>query len=228
MGSQAIETTSLKDGNSLCEDENPFFLVHQVTGDVTTAHWVVQGVSFQRERTSIAFSPTHWLTGFKTVEDTRGTSRVVARAFVAAGLCVLWLFIGAMDKGLCDENNTRRLLSATEKEQGIAQINAMRDEPLLISLVVQTSAEQKEILEPGREKFELIRDRLTLAQRLDATQGKTAQALQPAPTAAGERKQLLERQQELDRAEALARALTSSLRGELDAMRSAAEAAEMK
>ncbi len=104
MGLQAIEAAA-KDGS-------PVFLVDQDTGDMTTAHWaVVQGVSFQgvsfqgvssqREGTSIAFSPTHWLPGSKTAERSRGTSRVVARASVAAGVSVLWLFIGAVgDKGL--------------------------------------------------------------------------------------------------------------------------------
>ena len=93
MGLQAIEA-ALKDGS-------PVFPVDQDSGDMTTAHWaVVQGVSFQgvssqREGTSIAFSPTHWLPGSKTVEGSRGTSRVVARASVAVGVGLLWLFIEA-------------------------------------------------------------------------------------------------------------------------------------
>src|SRR5258707_13915480 len=161
MGLQAIEPAA-KDGSAV-------FIVDQDTGDMTTAHCaVVQGVSSRREGTSIAFSPSHWQPGSKTVEGSRGTSRVVARASVAAGVSVLWLFIGAVgDKGLCGESNTR-------------------------------------------------------AQALDAAQGKAEQAPQSVP--ASERKQPLQHEPEWDRAEALARALTSSLRGELDAVRSAAEA----
>src|SRR5260370_17492216 len=100
MGLQAIEAAP-KDGN-------PVFLMDQDTGDMTTAHWAVrQGVSFQREGASIAFSPTHWLPGSKTVEGSRGISGVVARASVAIGVCVLWLFIGSVgDKGLYGETNT--------------------------------------------------------------------------------------------------------------------------
>src|SRR5256885_329044 len=90
MGLQAIETTSPKGGNSV-------FLVDQNPADRITAHGALaQGVSFLREGASIAFAPTHWLLGSHTVEeDFRGTSRVVARAFVAVGLCVLGLFIEA-------------------------------------------------------------------------------------------------------------------------------------
>src|SRR6476620_550455 len=101
MGLQAIETASLKDGN-------PAFLVNQDIGDMTAAHWAaVHGVWFQREETSIAFSPTHGVPASRTVRGSRGTGRVVARAAVAVGVCVLWLFIGAVgDKGLCGESNT--------------------------------------------------------------------------------------------------------------------------
>jgi hypothetical protein len=221
MGLQAIETASLKDGN-------PVFLVDQDTGDMTTAHWaVVQGVSFQREGVSIAFSPTHWLAGSKTVEGSRGPSRVVARASVAVGVCVLWLLIGAVgDNGLCGESNTRAqaFVAPTEKGRKIAQPNAVRDSSSLVSQVVETTVvEQKQILERGREKIDTLADRLTPIQELDAAQGKAPQS---AP--AWERKQALEHEQEPDRAEALALALTSSLRGELDALRSAAEAARIK
>src|SRR6202165_236507 len=220
MGLQAIEATS-KDGN-------PVFRVDQDTGDITTAHWAArQGVSFQREGASIAFSATHWLLGSKTVGGSRGRSRVVARASVAAGVCVLGLFVGAVwDDGLCGESKTsaQAFVAPTEKGHKIAQPAAMRDESLLVSQVVEmTVFEQKQILERGREKVNILAGRLTPIQRLDAAQGKAAQS---AP--AWERKQGLGREQEWDRAEALARALTSSLRGELDAVRSAAEAARIK
>src|SRR6266404_8165300 len=223
MGLQAIEAAP-KDGSSV-------FLVDQDIGDMTTAHWVVrQGVSFQREGTTIAFSPTHWLPGSKTVEGSRRTSRVVARGFVAVGVCVLSLFVGAVgNKGLCGEANTRAqaFVAPTEKERKIVQPNAMRDESSPVSRVVETTlVEQKQILERGREKIDILPDRLTPIQRLDAPQGKAAQAPQSGPAWA--RKQALEHEQEWDRAEVLAPALTSSLRGELDALRSAAEAARIK
>src|SRR5712664_1288428 len=223
MGLQAIEAAP-KDGN-------PVFLMDQDTGDMTTAHWAVrQGVSFQREGASIAFSPTHWLPGSKTVEGSRGISGVVARASVAIGVCVLWLFIGAVgDKGLCGESNTRAqaFVAPTEKERKIAQPNAMPDESLLASRVVETTVvAQKQNLEWSGEKIDILTGRLIPIQQLDAAQGKAAQAPQSAP--AWERKQALEYQQEWGRAEALACAPTSSLRGELDAVRSAAEAARIK
>src|SRR6266478_4392844 len=124
MGLQAIEAAP-KDGS-------PVFLVDQDTGDMTTAHWaVVQGVSFQREDTSIAFSSTHWLLGSKTVQGSCGTSRVLARASVTLGACVLWLFIGAVgDNGLCSESNTRAqaFVAPTEEGRMVAQPNGMRDE----------------------------------------------------------------------------------------------------
>src|SRR5260370_475547 len=223
MGLQAIEAAP-KDGTPVC-------VMDQDTGDMTTAHWAVrQGVSFKREGASIAFSPTHWLPGSKTVEGSRGISGVVARASVAIGVCVLWLFIGAVgDKGLCGESNPRAqaFVAPTEKERKIAQPNAMPDESLLASRVVETTVvAQKQNLEWSGEKIDILTGRLTPIQQLDAAQGKAAQAPQSAP--AWGRKQALEYQQEWGRAEALACAPTSSLRGELDAVRSAAEAARIK
>jgi len=216
MGLQAIEAAP-KDGS-------PAFLVDRDTGDMTATHWAVVQRLFQREGTSIAFSPTHWLPGFKTVRDSYGTSRVVVRASVTVGACVLWLFIGAVgDNGLCGESNTRAqaFVAPTEDGRKIAQPNAMRDETSLVSRVVETTVvEQKQILERSREKIDILADRLTPIQGSDAAQGKAAQAPQSVPA--------WERTQALEHAEALARALTSSLRAELDALRSAAEAARIK
>ena len=227
MGLQANETASLKDGN-------PAFLVDQDIGDTTNAHWaMVEGVSFQSEDTSIAFSPTHWLPASRTVRGSRGTSRVVAHASVAVGVCLLWLFIEAAgDKGLCDDSDTgaQALVAPTEKGRKIAQPNAMRDESSLVSRVVETTlVGQKQLLERGREKIDILADRPIPIQRSDAAQGKAAQAPQSAP--AWERKQpleYLEYGQEWDRAEVLGCAVASSLQGELDALRSWAEAARIK
>jgi hypothetical protein len=76
------------------------------------------------------------------------------------------------------------------------------------------------------QAFDFLRGRQTSVQRLDEMQGNAAQAPQSDP--AGERKPVLKREQEWDRAEALAQTLTSSLRAELDAVRSTAEAARIK
>jgi len=161
--------------------------------------------------------PTHWLLGSNTVEDSRGTSRVVARAFVALGVCVLWLFIEAAgNQALCGKSNTRAQAFVARPEKGnkIAPPDAMRDQSLLVSRVVETTiVEQRQTLERGREKIDTPADRLIPIQRSDAAQGKAAQPPQSAP--AWERKQpleYLEYGQEWDRAEVLACALTSSLR----------------
>jgi hypothetical protein len=219
MGLQAIEAAP-KDGN-------PVFLVDQDTGEMTTAHWaVLQGVSSQGEGASLAFSPTRWLRRSKTFERSRRTGRVVARASVAVGVWGLWLFIeAAVDNGLCGESNTRAQSSVarTEMERNIGRLNAVRDRSLLVPRVVETT--QQQILEWRREKSDIPADRLKPIQQLDEAEGQAAQAPQSAP--AWERKQALEHEQECDSAELLARALTSSLREELDALRSATEAARI-
>jgi hypothetical protein len=211
---------------------SPVFLVDQDTSDMTAAPWAVRhGVSFQREGASIALPPAHWLRESKTAKSSRGKSRVVAGASVAVAACVLWLFIGAMgDNALCGESDTRaQAFVASENGRKIAQADARRDESLLVSQVVETTVvEQRQILERSREKVDIPAGRRPLTQPLDAPQGKAAQAPRSAPAAVWEQKQALEHEQEWDRADALARALTSSLRGELDAARSAAEAKRIK
>src|SRR5207302_1758244 len=128
----------------------------------------------------------------------RGKSRVVAGASVAVGVCILWLLIGAVgNNALGGESDVRtQAFVATENGHKVAQ-------------------------ERGREKVEILAGRLHLAEPLDAPQGKAAQAPQSAP--AREQDQALGHARDWDRAEALARALTSSLQGELDAARSAAK-----
>ena len=109
-------------------------------------------------------------------------------------MSVLWLFIGAVgDKGLCGESNTRAqaFVEPTEKGRKIEQPNAMRDESSLVSRVVEkTLVEQNQILERGREKIDILADRLTPNQRSEPAQGEAAQAPQSAP--AWERKPPLE------------------------------------
>ena len=113
--------------------------------------------------------------------------------------------------------------TALVMERKMVQPNA-GDEPLLVSRVVETKVvEQKQILEPGREKVDVLADRLAPIQRLEeSVQGEAAQALLSAP--AWERKQplgYLEHGQEWGKAEGCV--LNSPLREELDAVRSAAE-----
>lgn len=225
MGLQAIEAT-LKDGK-------PAFLVDQDTGDMATAHWAAgQGVSFQTEGASVVFSATHSLLGPKTVEVIR---RVTARASAIAEVCLLWLFIGAMwDNGQCGESKTRAqaVVATTEEGPKVAQPNAMRDESLLVSQVVETTViEQTQILERGRDKVDLLAGPLTPMQQLNEAQGKAAQAPQSAAVwkigaarivgleavqaAEAETQQRQALDQERDRTDTLERQL-SSLRAEVD------------
>ena len=58
----------------------------------------------------------------------------------------------------------------------------MPDESLLVSRVVETMVvAEKQILEWGREKIDILAGRLIPIQQLDAAQGKAAQARQSAP-----------------------------------------------
>ncbi len=219
MDLQAIEA------GPKCGD--PVFLVDQDTGDMTTAHLAVRyGVSFQRMGASIALPAAHWQPEPKTLESSRGNSRVVADAPVTVAVCVLWLFIGAVAaNALCGEGDARaQAYVATENGRKITQANARRDDSLPVSQIVETTVvEQKQILGRRRARSDILSGRMPLTEPLDARQGKAAQS---AP--ARDRKQALENEQGWDRAEALARALTSSLQGELDAVRSAAEAEKIK
>jgi len=173
MGWQTIEAAR--------RNGDPVFRAKQDPGDMTAAHWAVrQGVSFRFHGASTAYFQAHWRRESRTIEGSLETSRVGSRACVAAGACVLCLFIGVLgDKAQSGESNTE-----------IARPNATHDDSLQISQAVET-----------------------------------AQAPQSAPTS---KQQGLEHEQQWDRAEALARALTSSLRTELDAVRSAAEAARIR
>jgi len=143
---------------------------------------------------------------------------------------LLWFFIEAAgDSGLCAESNTGAQAFIAPTEKGLTQSNATRDESSLVWRVVETTLVERN-LERGGEKVDILADRLTRIQPLgDAAQGKGAQA--PQSAAAWERKQpleYLEYGQEWGKAEVLGGALISSLREELDAVRSAAEAARIK
>ena len=202
------------------EYRSPVFLVGQDSGNLTTAHWPVShSVSFQRAGASIPLSPARWLPEAKTVGRSRGKSRVVSRTSAALAACVLWLFIGAAWDNACGESDTRaQAFVVTEKGHKTTQASARWDESLLVSLLGETTVvEQTQFLKHGREKVENLAGRSPLTRPSEAPPGKVAQAPQSAPAAARERKQALEQ-------EWFARALTSSLRGELDEVRSAADA----
>ena len=113
MDLQAIEA------GPKCGD--PVFLVDQDTGDMTTAHLAVRyGVSFQRMGASIALPAAHWQPEPKTLESSRGNSRVVADAPVTVAVCVLWLFIGAVgDNALCAESETRAIVLQVDDILGL-------------------------------------------------------------------------------------------------------------
>jgi hypothetical protein len=218
MGLQVIEAVP----EAAPKDGNPVFPVDQGTGEMITAHWGArQGVSLQRQFASIAFCSIHRLAGSKTVEGSRGTSRFVARVSATVAACILWLVIGAVgDKGRAGESGThaQAFVTPTEKGRQFTEPNAMRGGSSLVAQVVETMVvEQSQSLGRGRDGTDLIAGRLFPTQWSDAAQGKAAQ---PAQTArAGEQKQ------ERDRAETSACAIAPSLGGELDAARSAAEAA---
>jgi hypothetical protein len=218
MGLQAIEAGPRYGSRVLPVDQD--------TGDMTTAPRAVgHGVSLQGLGASIALSAAHRLPISKTAENSREKNRTVADASVTLAVCALWLFIGAVaDNALCGESDARKDFVATKT---IAQANARQDGFLPVSQAVETTAiEQKQILERGRAEVDIPSDRRPLTEPLDAAQPKAAQASQSVP--AQEQKQALEHGQEWDRAEALARALTSSLQGDLDAMRSATETERIK
>lgn len=111
----------------------------------------------------------------------------------------------------------------TETGRKLPAPYAIRNEPLLVLRVAETIARERQIFERGPETIASLAGRLTLAQRSDAAQGTTVHAT-PAP----ERKQASEREQEREKADALTGALTSTLRAELNEVRSSAETARVK
>jgi hypothetical protein len=124
--------------------------------------------------------------------------RTICRAS-AVGACFLWLFFGTAGDGQCAEG-ARAFAAPTEKGSTLPDPSPSRYRSLVVAQAAGTTAVERQILPGGGEKVDDL----------------------------SERKQALEREQERDRAEALARALTSSLRAELNAVQSNAEAAAIK
>jgi hypothetical protein len=203
MGLQVIELA--------LEDTNPFFLPNQYT--------LCQGVWRQSDAAPMVAVTTDPLPGGETLAGSRAASSILRRRSIALGVCVLGLLFGAAgDKGLCSESNLRAqaLVGSTEQGRTITKPYATGDRPFAVAqLDRETLVEQKQATERGRGQID--------TQRFDALQGKVAPS-----AAARERKQVVEHGLEWGKAEALARALTSSLRGEVAALRSAAEAERIK
>jgi len=218
MGLQAVEAGP--------EQQSPVYPVAQDSGDLTTVHSAMsrsisfRDVSFQRAGASIPLLPAYWLPETEPVGSSRGKSRTLARASVALATCVLWLFIGAVwHNALCGESDARAQASiVAERGHKTTQANASWDESFLVWLLVETAVvEQTQILKYGRETVESLAGRSPLTQPSDAPQGSVAQAPQSATATAREQTHTLEQQW-------FARALNSSLRGEPDEVRSAADA----
>jgi hypothetical protein len=217
---------------------SPVFPVDQDTRDMAAAHrGVRRGVSFQRMGASIALSAADGLPESKTVESSRGKSRVVAGASVTVAVCVLWLFIGAVaDNALCGESDARERKQALEHEQEWDRAEALA-RALTSSLkgeldAARSAAEaeritQKQLIDQERGRAE------TLARELASLEAELEKArivgLEAVQATEGEIKQKQALVQERDRADALAREL-GSLRAELNAARNAgpevAQAAE--
>jgi hypothetical protein len=126
----------------------------------------------------------------------------------------------------------KAVVAPIEKGPQIAQPNARRDESLLGSQAVETTIiKQKQSLEPGREKVDVVAGRPAPIQQLDEAQGKAAQVSQSAAVwelgavriagleavqaTEAETKQWQTLDQEPDRADPLGRELTS-VRNELE------------
>lgn len=192
-------------------DRDPLFPPNQCT--------LGEGIWRQRAAPPIAADTADPLPGRGTLEGSRAAGSILRRGSISSGVCVLGLLIGAAgDTGLCSSSNltAQALGGSTEQARKITKPYAVSDDSVAVSQVdKKTFVEQKQVTESGREQVD--------THRLNAAQGIAAQF-----TAAGERRQVVEHAQEWDKAEALARALTSSLRGEVAAVRSAAEAERIK
>ncbi len=153
----------------------------------------------------------------------RVAGRVSARAYAAAGACVLWLFTGTIEGGRCGESQAPALATTTGMGYKLAEPNVTRKRSGPVTQVAEiTATEPKQSFERARIEISNVLAQLAV----DAGIGKTLQASQSVPNR--ERKQALEWEQEWSTAEDLVRALTSRILAELDIARSTAEAAEIK
>jgi hypothetical protein len=151
---------------------------------------------------------------------------VSARAYAAAGACILCLFMGTIEGGRCGESQAPAFTATTGMGYKLPEPYVIRKRSGLVTQVAEiTEIELKPIFERPHGEISNLVAQLAPVPQSDAGHGKTAQASQAVPDL--ERQQALEREREWGRAEALARALTSKVRAELDVVRST-EAAEIK
>ena len=148
----------------------------------------------------------------------RARTRAAMRSSAALGAFALCLFAGVADDGLCAESRirTQDFAASIEARSRLHELRAIGSYSLLLSQDAETPIERKHT----GDTAENLASRWLLAQHGAAVQPKSG----PTP----ERQRALEREQERDSAETIARALTSSLRAELDALQSSAEAARIK
>jgi hypothetical protein len=125
----------------------------------------------------------------------------------------------AWDDAVCGESDTRvQAFAVTEKGHRTAEANERWDESFLTWLLVETTVvKPTQIPTHGRETVDSLTGRSPLTKASDSRQGNVEQTPQSAPAAAREHTQTLEQKW-------FARALTSSLRGELDEVQPAADA----
>jgi hypothetical protein len=205
MGWQAIEAAPA--------NGNPVFQAKQDPGDVTAAHWSArQGASFRFHGASIVYFQAHWRRESKTLEGSLETGRV--GACVAAGACVLWLFIGVLvDKAQCGESNTRAraFVAPTAEGREIPRSNATHEDSLQVSQAVEPAQAPQSAPTSKQQGLEHERqwDRAeALARALTSSLRTELDAVRSAAEAARIRqKQALE--QERGRADALAGELAS-------------------
>ena len=213
MGSRAIEAESQK---------------RKPVGSLSTARRAMtQAASPQREGASgLFFSLIRRRPEPGTVGNSRAPSRGAARVS-ALGVCILWVLIGTAEIGSCGEPTTRTqaFTAPTEGGRVLGGPYPIRNGYLPLSPAAETMAAGRLILERGAKQIDNHAGPLRLAQRSDAAPDAVAKPPQTVP--AGDRENAVQREQERDKAEALARAL-SRFRAELNSVRSAAEAAEIR
>jgi len=194
---------------------------------LTTAVWAARRGPFRRADASIVLGPACRLTRYKTVEGLRVAGRVSARAYAAAGACILFLFMGTIEGGRCGESQAPAFTATTGMGYKLPEPNVIRGRSGLVTQVAEiTAIELKPVFERAHGEIGNLVAQLAPVPQSDAGYGKTAQPSQSVPDM--ERQQALEREREWGKADALTRALTSKVRAELDAVRSTAEAAEIK
>lgn len=181
-----------------------------------------RSVSFQRKHASIA--PTCRRPSSKTFESLRRSTGVIARASVAAGVCVLWLVIDIPGvNGLHRESNTRApapvaAIESHRKSQVVADLRPLIPRAELDafrSAAAMDKIKQQRALDQERERADaLAHEFASLQAELEAS--RTVDSEEAVQAAAALIVQMRALDQERNRADALAREL-DSVRNELEA-----------